>query len=280
MALPLLTAVPVAVFHDGPFRWRTATRRTDEDEWLQFDPADLADDLAQKRQILEDERADAFVAEPGSEAASSEVAALVDRSLAHRSLPPVAIDDRHPLERAALSVHEDLIVLERRSAGWVMTAGVVCFPTRWSPAAKIGRSMAQIHEPVPRYDTIAPAVDRLFDRLQPGAIVWRPNWSLVGQPDLRLSVDDRQAPAQLPADPADSLWLRVERQTVRRLERHRDHLLFTVRIHRWPLSEVLAQVDEVLTAELRALPDDVAVYKNLEAWRHELADRLESGDVG
>ena len=44
-----------------------------------------------------------------------------------------------------------------------MTAGVVCFPTRWSPAAKIGRSMAQIHDPVPRYDTIAPAVDRLFE---------------------------------------------------------------------------------------------------------------------
>ena len=50
--------------------------------------------------------------------------------------------------------------MERRNGAWVMTAGVVCFPTRWRPSEKIGRTMAAIHEPVPRYDDIATAVDR------------------------------------------------------------------------------------------------------------------------
>lgn len=280
MAIPLMTAIPVEVFHDAPFRWRLATRRADEAEWLQFDTTDLTADLAEKTRILQTERSDAFVAEPGSDEAARELVALVDQALAAEGLPPVAADDRHPLERAAMSVHEDLVLLEHQSEGWVMVAGAVCFPTRWSPATKIGRSMAQIHEPVPRYDTIAPAVDRLFDRIRPGVIVWRPNWSLVGQPDLRLPAADRQAPSTLPPEPTTGLWLRMERQTVRRLSKHPDHIVFTIRVHRWPLRDVLAQIDTALAAELRALPDDIARYKNLEAWRHELAAQLESREAG
>lgn len=277
VTLPLSTVIPTALFHDGPFRWRTAARLIDESGWLQFDPDDLAGDLAEKAQILETDRADAFVVEPGSEHASAEAAALIDAALRAEGHTGLADDHQHPLERAARAIHEDLIVMERRDHGWVMTAGVVCFPTRWSPAEKIGRSMAAIHAPVPDYDTIESAVDRLFDRLRPGVIVWRPNWSIVGEPDLRLPVRLRQAPSEMPADPAAELWLRTERQTLRRLEQHDDAILFTIRIHRWPLGEALAELDDSMAAELRALPDAVAAYKNLDSWRFELADRLDSG---
>ena len=34
--------------------------------------------------------------------------------------------------------------------------------------------------------------------------------------------------------------------------------MFTVRIHQWPLVEVLGEIDQALAAELRALPVDVA----------------------
>ena len=51
--------------------------------------------------------------------------------------------------------------------------------------------------------------------------------------------------------------------------------MFTVRIHRWPLGEVLGEIDQALAAELRALPVDVATYKNLDHWRHELAAHLD-----
>ena len=272
--------IPVELFHEGPFRWRLGTRRLDASGWLQFDLADLDGDLAEKAAILAADRADASVAEDGSEAASREVVDLVDAALASVGRPPVPIDGRHPLERAACAVHEDLVLLQRREHGWVMTAGVVCFPTRWSAAEKLGRSMAEIHDPVPRYEAIAPAVDRLFDRLRSDAVVWRPNWSIVGEPDLRLPVQHRQAPSVLPTDPGRSLWLRVERQTVRRLTHHDDHILFTIRIHRWPLAEVLAEIDHTLATELRSLPDDVARYKNLEHWRHELADRLDEWFLG
>ena len=70
---------------------------------------------------------------------------------------------------------------------------------------------------------------------------------------------------------------RVERQTIRRLVSHPDAAVFTIRIHRWPLRDVLGQIDHALAVELRTMPTDVAVYKNLEEWRLELADRLDAG---
>ncbi|MEM9520568.1 MAG: DUF3445 domain-containing protein [Actinomycetota bacterium] len=275
MPLQLSAVVPTALFHDGPFRWRTVARRVGTDAWLQFDHDTLPTELAEKARILEQDRHDAVVMSPGAAAACAEVAQLVDEARVGNGLPGLVEDGRHPLERAARAVHEDLVVMQRSNAGWVMTAGVVCFPTRWSPADKIGRSMAAIHQPVPRYDTIAAAVDRLFDRLQPGVVVWRPNWSIVGDGALRLPVQHRQAPVSMPSDPMTDLWLRVERQTLRRLVDHDDALVFTIRVHRWPLRVALDDVDTAMVAELRGLPDDVAVYKNLDSWRHELAAHLD-----
>ncbi|MEM8706470.1 MAG: DUF3445 domain-containing protein [Actinomycetota bacterium] len=271
MPLTLAEVVPTRLFHDGPFRWRVASRAVAADQWLQFDASTLDDDLAEKRRILA-APLDAFVTTPGSEAACAEVHDLVAVACGGQRLDP----DVHPLLAAALRIHEDLVVMEKRDGAWTMTAGVVCFPTRWSPAEKVGKPMAAIHEPVPRYDEIGEAVERLFDRLQPGRIAWRPNWSVVGESALRLDVGDRQAPAGMPTDPDHELHLRVERQTIRRLEHTPDALVFTIRIHRWPLHEVLEQIGAELAGELRLLPDDVAAYKNLDDWRLDLAAHLDA----
>ena len=40
-------------------------------------------------------------------------------------------EERPPLETAALCVQEDLCVMQERSGAWCLTAGSVCFPTRW-----------------------------------------------------------------------------------------------------------------------------------------------------
>ena len=101
--------------------------------------------------------------------------------------------------------------MERRNGAWVMTAGVVCFPTRWRPSEKIGRTMAAIHEPVPRYDDIATAVDRFFDRLHRAA--WRGGrigrWSATQHCSLRPTI----AKPLERFDPDRDLLLQVEQQT-------------------------------------------------------------------
>lgn len=274
MPLSLAEVVPVHLFHDGPFKWRLATRALASADWLQFDDG-VDEYLREKERVLRVHGDDAVAWQAGSEAPSSEVAELIEHEVVARgrAMPERGMSE-HPLVWACRAVQEDLCVLERGSNGWIFSAAAVCFPTRWSPAAKVGLGLTEVHEPVPRYDTIATTVERFFDRLRPGAMAWRPNWSIVGDGRLRLPANDRQAPAQLDDEPERSLWLRVERQTIRRLVDHPDAIVFGVRIHRWPLASAIAGVEQAVAAELRSMPEDVAAYKNLEQWRHHLARRL------
>lgn len=277
MPLSLSEVVPVRLFHDDAFRWRLSTRSLDAAGWLQFD--DQVDRyLAEKETILNEHGDDAVAYVSGSEGPANELAALIEAAVESegRSMPTRHADE-HPIVWSARAVQEDLCVLQRRPEGWVLTAAAVCFPTRWSPAAKVGLELGQVHGPVPRYGEIAATVDRFFDRLRPGAIAWRPNWSIVGDDRLRLPVDDRQAPTGLPADPLRTLWLRIERQTVRRLIDHPEATVFTIRVHRWPLGESIIGLEAALAAELRTIPDDIARYKNLDEWRMLLAGQLDRG---
>lgn len=276
--MSLADVVPVRLFHDGAFRWRLLTRALDPADWLQFDDEHEQVDrfLAEKERVLREHADDATGWLPGSEPPATEVARLVHDQVRERGRAvPTRRAGEHPLVWAARSVQEDLCLLQRGERGWIFTAAAVCFPTRWSPAAKVGLELTEVHAPVPRYDTIAATVDRFFDRLRPGALAWRPNWSIVGDDRLRLPADDRQAPATVSHDPVRSLWLRVERQTVRRLVDHADAIVFGIRIHRWPLAEAVEGLETAMAAELRQVPEDVARYKNLERWRLDLASRLE-----
>lgn len=279
-AVPL--SFPEVVDHPifaPPFRWRMAVRNLGAPEWLQAD--DLREeDRARKAAILAEPGNDAVRFVRGSEPASHEVLDLIAADLAPQGLEPATVGV-HPIDIAGRSVQEDLCLMERDESSWRLTAGSVCFPTRWSLADKIGGTLADIHGPVPGYaEQIGDQVDRFFDRMAVGAMAYRINWSLVGDAARRLPASDRQAPERLPADPATQLFLRVERQTLRRLEQH-EAIVFGIRIHVWPLGTVLAALppsafaDEILTA-----PTKVARYKNLEGLREELARWIDAGGEG
>ena len=280
MVMSFADVVPVALFPDGPWRWRVATRSTTDAAWLQIDPEDLPADVEEKARVFAQHPEDSLVSLPGSEGPCDEVFELVAQYLVDAGCSPLPDGPEPPLQRAALAIHEDLVVMQRRGDEWVMTAGAVCFPTGWSPAEYLGRSLAQIHSVVPRFDEIAVAVNRLFDRIRPGSVVWRPNWSVLATSELRLPAGrPRQTPATATVD---DLYLRIERQTLRRLVAHPDAMVFTIRIHRWPLAEVVSAIDQGLLEALCTMPDDVADYKNLRVWREVLVRHLgpsfETGD--
>lgn len=267
---------PLFVTEDGrvdPFRWRMGVRSTDPGHWLQPDDrrvADLREKLA-LRSRLGDET---FVARPGSEVAAAEVLALVEAELGRLGLP-VATARRHPLDTAGLSVQEDLCLLQPDAGSWRLTAASVCFPTRWDLPSKLGRSLLEIHDPVPGYrEQLGEQVDRFFDRMAPGAIAARLNWSVVGDGRRRLDPREPQAPPGPPADPGRDLFVRVERQTLRRLVDHAA-IVFGIRIHVWPLAEVVDDLPGPALAELvESMPVDVADYKNLAVLRPGLVEWL------
>lgn len=242
------------------------------DRWLQLDDRRTLD-LREKDLLTRRFPGRTFVAAPDSQDASVETYQLVERGLAAHGLT-MRERGTHPLEAAGLSVQEDLCLMERRGASWVLTAGSVCFPTRWDLPSKLGCSLAEIHAPVPGYPTaLAARVDRFFDRMTPGALAHRLNWSLVGESSRRLD-SHRQAPVVMPTNPADDLFLRVERQTLRRLDRQ-DAIVFGIRIHVWPLGEVLPELPvDRLASDIETMPIEVARYKNLDTLRPGIVDWL------
>jgi hypothetical protein len=245
-------------------------RPLDLDEWLEVD-VHREEDLALKRSLLTGRHADVVAVRTAGLAGSAETLDLVAAWLGrhHPGLPgPLPDPDLHPIDAAGRLVQEDLCVLTREESGWVLSAASVCFPSRWVLAEKIGRTVADIHEPVPGYERLSAVVDRSLDTLTVDRPLWRLNWTIVPSPDLHL-------PPAAGAPTVEELTVRVERQTLRRLRRS-GAILFTIRTHRAPLSAVEAApaVAERLRATLATVDPETAAYKGWSQLLPALLERL------
>jgi hypothetical protein len=195
-------------------------------------------------------------------AAAAELAALVDAA------GPDLYD-------AAGAMFEDICILERGADGrHIFTAGALAYPTDWHLHEKLGQPLAGIHAPVPGFATkLAAGVDHVFDTLTPARMLTRANWNLVETDTLRY----------LPAQPAaqrfdhvtaanagETLWLRCERQALRRLpDTHA--AVFTIGIYREPLAQLPAALVHDLAMAVASLPPAEALRRGTSGYGAALA---------
>lgn len=252
---------------DRPFRLRMGLRPLDLADWLEPDEHE-SDDLALKRALVA-ERYD-------------DVVAVVDRPQVHAaceelwSLLPGSGDlDLHPIVRSGLATQEDWAVMVPVDGQLVLAAACVCFPTRWVLATKIGKPMAAVHEHVAFYDAhLARPVDSFFDRLAVDKPVWRLNWNLMDDPALFQPVAvprPEGEPAIAAADAGERVWLRVERQTLRRLP-GTGAIVFGIRIHQRPVAALVDRPEQLVTmrAAIAGLPPETFAYKSLGGFADSL----------
>lgn len=247
------------------FRHRVGVKPLDIANWFVRDN-EWEPTLAMKRTLLA-ERYDAVVAcrDDGHEVAQ-EAAELVLGWLG-TSTTRTGID---ALVDAALAVPDDLTVLRSLPDGDAeqlpFVAGVVCSPSRWRLTEKIGLDMLAVHKPVALYaEHIGAAVDTTLTRLSPEKPIWRSNWTLEDHPALFQP----QSPQQPLVQHASELWIRIERETLRRLPRTRG-VLFTIRAFQEPLATYVQRGPEAIRT-LRELvvrlPDALARYKSVYDYR-------------
>jgi hypothetical protein len=174
----------------------------------------------------------------------------------------------HPLEIVARLVQDDFCLMEPVDGQAILAAGCVCFPSRWNIREKLGQSTAAIHGPVPSYDAhIGPQTDQFMTKLTPDRIVARENWSLHDSPtQFRPDAPPMWPDGLAVADVPEKVWLRVERQTLRRLPRS-GFIAFGIRTYIRPLSDLLGR-PEVRTSLAHAVdswPAEVIAYKGCTA---------------
>ena len=192
-------------------------------------------------------------------------------------------DDEPPLSRAARLVPEDLCLMRADGGNtFRLVAAALCFPTRWRLAEKMGRPMLDIHAPVPGYaGRIGAATDRLMQTLTPARPMWRHNWSVLDSPVLyqprRLELARPLEASTLGA----GLWLRSERQTLRRLPACGD-VLFTIRIRQCTLEALCREPGAAgrLREQIASMPQALKRYKGLEDVEPMLMTYLEAGARG
>lgn len=191
-----------------------------EAEWLQPDP-----DLAARRQgfaeYLEGVQLTRYAEEPGRE-----LAAMLGVTGA--------------LPEAAASAHEDMCLLQRFAGEeqYRLIGAAVAWPTDWVPKDKLGLPLGALHAPIAGYEEqLATGVDRFMETLRAGHIYGRCNWFIAPTDDMRwIAVGEPQAQFAhvAPQNAGETLFVRSERQTLRRLPKT-GAILFTIGVYAEPL---------------------------------------------
>jgi hypothetical protein len=215
---------------------------------------DEARDLALKARLLAERHDEVFAALDTPQVYDGSRATL---ELVENASGKQADRTLHPLDAAGRLVQEDLCLLVLRDDDAYLDAASLCFPSYWRLSEKLGRPIDAVHGPVPGYDVeLAGRVGAFIQRLKPGRPVWRRNWSIHDDPAYFLPTPHRGTGA------GDDLYLRSERQTLRRLP-GTDAVLFTIRTQQVPLSAVIEHSDLAarMAAVIEGWPPEIVHYK-------------------
>jgi dimethylamine monooxygenase subunit A len=253
-----------APWADAPPDFAIGLRPIGVDAWLESGEADPA---ARKDPLFAAHRDLVWAETEGSRGGQAEILALVEASGA----APEPRPDLPPLYAAARAVPDDLCLMEKRDDAWRLTALSLCAGTFFTAAEVIGKPLAGLHAPVPGFgERLLVRVTRIFDALRPDQVLERRNWTVMAGDDLHApdGAAVRARIADIAPDAAgEALFMRVERQTLRRLPAT-GGLVFTIRVWRHPIAALDADPERraAFARAWRGASADFRAYKRLAAY--------------
>ena len=271
------------------------------------------DEIALKRNLLEQLPGDYYRGGPGLMAAQWEVLELVLQDLARHdpehfrlerrgevvSWQNNLLDEPHtfiygdeatlplePLDWVGRQVQEDLVLVSADPEA-VFVGGQLCFPNGWDLPDRLGGSFMDVHAHTPQ--TTMPSVHagvRLLSAMKPGKTVWRTSWNFKLTAQLDLSVKHKPAykadfAARAPRLSAEAagreVYLRVERQTFTRLRRSA-YVLFGIHTYNSSLADEAADPERArqILRVIRETPEDVKRYKAISPIESAMTGFLEA----
>jgi hypothetical protein len=158
----------------------------------------------------------------------------------------------HPLVIAGQLVPEDLILNKKKDDGkWYLAGGFLAFPSEWSLNTMMGKSMEDVHEDAAMTDeggaNLMKTINGILNSNKAGNIYLRNNWLLWTNPSLAAPDYHHfslKEPKLTLENIGDELYLRIERQTLRRLPKS-GYVVFALRPYVYPMREVKKHPDVV-----------------------------------
>lgn len=180
------------------------------------------------------------------------VGQLIERCSKHLGLPI-----KSNIVDFALQFQEDIAILHRG----ILSAVCFCFPSGWVPGEAVGKSLAEIHQPVADGEHLRQASDRIAKTLQDPIMggFYRTVWTITTNSRLSNHPQYWQTSSVITMD---NLYLRTERQTTEPLG-DGSTAMFFVDVAVTPLMDVWQQSGDKILASLNSMTDNVVKYKNL-----------------
>ncbi len=181
------------------------------------------------------------------------------------------------LPEAATSAHEDMCLLTQSGDDeqYRLIGAAVAWPTDWEPREKIGLPLRALHAPIAGYaEQLANPVDHFMAKLKPGAIYGRCNWFIAPTDAMRWvqgedAADDFAHVA--PDNAGEALFVRSERQTLRRLPKT-GAILFTIGVYVEPLGTLSPTNIAMLARSVQTLIDGEGERRGVPAYGQALCD--------
>ncbi|QPH56245.1 DUF3445 domain-containing protein [Pontivivens ytuae] len=256
----------------------------DPADWLVRD-AVFAGQMAYRDRLIAERPGTVLALDPAGRAAAQELLEVVLAALdagygvGDLVLRPdgvaLPVDRADPFATIGRLVQEDMLILDRDlgETEHRLMGGVLCFPSRWNLAQKMGRGLLGIHAPVSFYpESLARRVQRFFDAIRPGRPLWRANWLFYTDPELHVPTREHEKFDKGWDGPR--LWLRSERQTLSRLP-ETGAVVFTIKTDISPADTLSREEVAGALAAVDALPPAEFDYKGGAPMRARLAALLE-----
>jgi len=292
----------VFIFNDEiPGKVKMHTRRLDMKEWIKIDKTYPAQ-MALKEELWKKHKDNIFVSNPDEKTQECkwEIFSMICEHIPERfpyifekregciynkilgtTVSTLRSDEEDPLIRASKLTQEDWVIIEwdDKEEGYVLTAGVVSFPMRWSLQQKFNKVLAAIHVPVKAFmEHLVRKVYDLFKKMPPEAPLWRGNWAvfndLEGPLDLytptgSLDRNDANRSTEYGPNTGRELTFRAEYQTLVKLPKTRC-IVFGIRTYQRYLEEFQnfpSKDVQGLSKAIENLDKEFVIYKGAEFWQ-------------
>ena len=280
-------------YQNGKGGVRIGLKPINTKNWLEIDD-NFKNENNLKKNLLSSKRHKVFQANNNSLSAQKELLKMVTEHLKKYHSEKYSFKDQNifikttgesinlldsntpPIETASLLVQEDLILMIPKENKFYLEAAVITSPSHWSLLEKFSKNLIDLHEGVPGYEEkIGSRVEEIFNKLPSDRILERLNWSIYDSPELFQPVGSKPEVTMKRKDIRD-LYLRVERQTIRKLP-DQGSIVFTVRVHVDPLLSISKEHDllDDLNLAIASLPQEMKEYKAIDQIEREVINWIQ-----